>query len=444
MRIAVSASLCSVPLAVALFFAPPARPVYAQTAPASINQAVTNSVVSWATSHGFNTADPRIGETLSAMGARATAVAASAAAALGVAASSISWGAVAAYAGIGAVLGAVPTSLGANDGVQWTFNPDGTIVVTTAAGSASSIPKNPASVPCPTGNSLVYTGYSCQYGSDKLHPTSCWEDEQHPQASVSAGASQFPYTYVAPLSTSKITAYLDQIYAACPAVAGEVVSGPPPTPPSAPMSPVSAGSQVPAGNDGDTLNPTIVAGLANTLWSQAAQGEGYAGLPYPVDAPVLPADVSGIESGMGASAPTVGGFVGAPASGSSGSPYSLPGQATSTGAGTSTPASVPSATTPGSGAQVNLGPDPGIGSPGLEATPTAQAILQPLLSMLPSLRSFAVPAHSASCPQPTFTVFDQSFTISQHCTLFEQYRSTIYGASLLAFGVAALLIVLTA
>lgn len=447
MRLDLSVSLSSVALAVALFFAPPPEPVYAQTAPAGLNQAITNTVFSWATSHGFSASDPRIGETLSAMGARAAAVAASAAAALGVAANAISWGAVAAYAGVGAILGAVPTSLGANDGVQWTFNPDGTITVSTAAGSTTVPAKNPASVPCPTSSTSVYTGYKCSYSTNQVFPDSCWEDEHTPDGIVSASASQFPFSYYPPRASNPVTAYLDQIYAACPAVAGEHVSGPPPTPPSGPMSPVSAGSQVPAANDGDTLNPTIVAGLTNALWSQAAQGEGYAGLPYPVNAPVLPADASGVETSMGVGSPTVGGFVGAPATGSSGSGgYSLPAQptATGTGAGTSTPASIPAATNPGSGAEVNLGPDPGIGSPDLEATPTAQMILQPLLSMLPSLRSFSVPAHGATCPQPSFTALGQSYTISEQCTLFEQYRAAIYGACVLAFSVAALLIVLTA
>jgi hypothetical protein len=70
--------------------------------------------------------------------------------------------------------------------------------------------------------------------------------------------------------------------------------------------------------------------------------------------------------------------------------------------------------------------------------------LQPLLSILPGFKSFAVPGHTGTCPQPSFTVFDQSFTVSEHCTLAEKYRSAISGASLLAFAIAALFIVLTA
>jgi hypothetical protein len=54
---------------------------------------------------------------------------------------------------------------------------------------------------------------------------------------------------------------------------------------------------------------------------------------------------------------------------------------------------------------VNLGSDPGIGSPSLEATPTGAQILQPLTQLMPDLKNFQVPAHQAVCPKPSFDLF---------------------------------------
>jgi hypothetical protein len=102
------------------------------------------------------------------------------------------------------------------------------------------------------------------------------------------------------------------------------------------------------------------------------------------------------------------------------------------------------ATNPGSGAQVNLGPDPGIGSPSLEQTPTAAQILAPILGMLPDLRNYGMPAHTAQCPEPSITLFDSTVTVTAHCQLAEQFRPQIYVTFVLAFTLAALFIVLTA
>lgn len=181
--------------------------------------------------------------------------------------------------------------------------------------------------------------------------------------------------------------------------------------------------------------------MVNSLWSQAAQQPGYAGLPYPVNAPVTTAQASGVESALGTSAPTVGSVVSGAGSltGAGSTPF-----ATSVPAASNPASSVPVATDPGSGAQVNLGPDPGIGSPSLESTPTATQILAPVLGMLPGLRTYGVPAHSAQCPQPSVTVFGRTLTVTAQCTLAEQFRPQIYATFVMVFSLVALFIVLTA
>ena len=93
---------------------------------------------------------------------------------------------------------------------------------------------------------------------------------------------------------------------------------------------------------------------------------------------------------------------------------------------------------------MNLGPDPGIGSPALESVPTAAQILAPLLNLLPGFRGYAMPAHSGTCPEPSFVWAGTTYTWTKHCELIEQNRSLIYSAFVVVFSLAAALIVLTA
>ncbi|MBU9633633.1 hypothetical protein KTE60_30555 [Burkholderia multivorans] len=187
------------------------------------------------------------------------------------------------------------------------------------------------------------------------------------------------------------------------------------------------------------INDQTMAMMLNYLWQQAAAQPGYSGLPYQVSQPVQQSDVSSWRTANPSSAPQVGWLD---------VPIPTGGFAPSTSSTSYVPATsptTPGTTNPGASQPAeNLGPDPGNPAPTLEQTPTAQMILQPLLSLFPDLRSYAVPAHSAVCPKPSLTVFGRTMVVDQQCTLAEQFRSQIYAVFAVAFTIAAMFIVLGA
>lgn len=204
------------------------------------------------------------------------------------------------------------------------------------------------------------------------------------------------------------------------------------------------------------LDPMTLAQLANQTWQQAANQPGYQGLPYSVTQPISYSDVQPWVQANPASVPDVGDlFTPASDPGTSSvtiDPAVQPGSTSSTN-----PPSSPSAATGNdvnvintpnvnvtNKVSVDLGPDPGVGSPALEATPTISMILSPLLNLLPDLKHWAVPSHSAVCPEPSFTAFGHSFTLTAQCDLAESNRTAIYTAFAAMFTLAALFIVLRA
>jgi hypothetical protein len=100
--------------------------------------------------------------------------------------------------------------------------------------------------------------------------------------------------------------------------------------------------------------------------------------------------------------------------------------------------------TPGEGEKIDLGDDPNTPAPTMEDTPTAEAILSPILNLMPDLKSFEVPAHAGECPKPSFSVFDHEYRWEAHCTLMDQNRALIEAAMMLVWALAALFIVLRA
>jgi hypothetical protein len=105
----------------------------------------------------------------------------------------------------------------------------------------------------------------------------------------------------------------------------------------------------------------------------------------------------------------------------------------------------PTSTNPAaSSPQVNLGPDPNIGAPALESTPTAQMILSPLLNLFPTLKNFVVPSHPSECPRPAITLFNKSLVLDCHCALLESVRPTLYAVMTFVWAVVALMIILAA
>lgn len=191
------------------------------------------------------------------------------------------------------------------------------------------------------------------------------------------------------------------------------------------------------------LNPEIIAALANRAWQQAAIDPNYDGLPFPQSNPLTAADALPWIKANPDLAPTVRDFVSPnPTTNSSSNPWSLPANPTSP---TPTPAQPNQDTVnPGAGnPTTNLGPDPGIGAPTLEAIPTAQQIAQPILDMLPDLRGYSPSSHTGECPRPTIELYG-THVLDAHCILIDDNKAIIQAAMLLAWALIALFIVLSA
>lgn len=432
---------------------------YAQATPTmSFGSTIGELIVEKAIQLGFNPADPRIAATVAAVGSQALSYASAAASAAGEAVGAVSWASVAASAGIAALL-VVPTPLGNDTVSQWQFNSNGTVTVSANPNASSSAPNFPALEPgqnyyCVSlgcGGSPAAAaqaeaqfleasfppGYSIQVQSCSNGNCSYEEfnDEGGVVSNSTWGYSQASSVWTGPACGSGLV-----VSGSCvPYLPPPIVPPPPPTT----GSPGTAGSDTSAADAAQAMNPQVVAATADILWSDAAVLPGYAGLPYPVAAAISTADATAVQGTQGAAWPTVGTFVGGAGvtagAGSGSTPFS-----TTVSSADNPASSVAAPTDPGTGAQVNLGPDPGIGDPTLEQTPTAAQILAPILGLLPDLRSFTMPSHTSTCPEPTFTAFGQDYTVTSLCDLSVQFQSEIYGCFVLAFSLAALFIVLTA
>ena len=183
--------------------------------------------------------------------------------------------------------------------------------------------------------------------------------------------------------------------------------------------------------------------MVNKLWQQAAAQPGYQGIPYQVTAPITETEVKTWAEANPAAYPTVEALLAPVTDTATGfAPSTTTKTATAVDPATSTTSQT--STNPSTQSQVNLGPDPNITSPTLEAIPSAIQILQPLLSLFPDMKNYNVPSHAGECPKPVFQVFGKSLVMDQHCLIFEQNRAALTAASLLAFALIALLIVLSA
>jgi hypothetical protein len=193
------------------------------------------------------------------------------------------------------------------------------------------------------------------------------------------------------------------------------------------------------------LNPAVLAALANRAWQQAASQPGYDGLPYPQSNPITSAEVSTWTNANPQYAPSVRDFVSPnPTTTANPQPWALPTNPTAT---TTTPATTPNANTvnPASAnPQQNLGSDPATGAPQLEATPTAQQILQPVLNLVPTLRNFSASPHAGTCPKPSFSIVGKSITMEAHCTLIDNNKAVMQAAMAFAWAAIALFIILSA
>lgn len=201
-------------------------------------------------------------------------------------------------------------------------------------------------------------------------------------------------------------------------------------------------SDIPAGDLAKPVNPQFIADATNKWWQQAAAQPGYNGLPYQYSDPVTAQDVQTYQQLNPSTYPTVSDFV-APAinPATNTAPVATP----STSINPQTGEVIQPGITPTpDAAKVDLGVDPVIGAPKLEATPTAAMILAPLLNLFPDLRSFVVPSHSGVCPKPSMSFFGKTYVLDGHCSMFETVRPTLYAVMSVVWTGLALFIILAA
>lgn len=187
--------------------------------------------------------------------------------------------------------------------------------------------------------------------------------------------------------------------------------------------------------------------LVDGMWRKAAQQPGYSGLPYSYSKPVRPSEVREWQQAHPDATPTVGDLLAPVPQPSIGLTPTIGGRVTPiTPVNPGTKPDTKGETKPSTkgDATVNLGPDPGIGAPGPEATPRAASILQPLLSLLPDFRHYVTPAHTTECPKPVFHVFDKTVTMESHCTIAEHVRGPLRAVMAVVWLSVALFIILSA
>lgn len=414
--------------------------VFAAAIPAysgRMNDAVAAVVAKKAQQRGFAANDPRFGATMAGLGSAATTVAVGVGTAVA-AGTAVAWLPLLAAAGLAAVVGG-GVSLAADGLYQWLFNSDGS-VSTQDSGSLAALSVGAlsfTSANCGGNGGPVWAssvdgvGAGCAalsyaaWGGDPSAPVysviSCDAGSCLIRRQPSIYSSEpFDFTVLVSSGTSSYEC-ASGVHgpAGCMAVAGGGA------PAISNASPTDAISNIPDAELSKPLNPVLLAEAANRLWQQAAAQPGYAGLPYDLYNPVTASDAATWAAENPAFAPTVGDAIAPVASGAT---APLP-QGVSVPIPSASGTAVNPVTNPGinpsSQPLSNLGADPGIGTPTLESTPTASAILAPVLGLMPSLRNFVVPSHSAVCPAPSGDFFGTAFVLDGHCSLLEDVRPTL-------------------
>lgn len=190
------------------------------------------------------------------------------------------------------------------------------------------------------------------------------------------------------------------------------------------------------------VNPQLVASMADKLWRDAAAQPGYTGLPYVANDPITPAEVQTWRDANPQSYPTVKELVSpqAPAN----SPWSLPQSSTPVSSQDTSLNPSPGTNPAASNPLQNLGPDPGIGAPTLEETPTAARILKPIFDLMPGFKSVDVGGGGGQCPKPEFDALGQHYVVDSHCGLLEQNRALLAAVMAAVWTLASVIVVLRA
>ncbi|CDH04534.1 hypothetical protein XBO1_1300108 [Xenorhabdus bovienii str. oregonense] len=99
-------------------------------------------------------------------------------------------------------------------------------------------------------------------------------------------------------------------------------------------------------------------------------------------------------------------------------------------------------------AKVDLGENPNIKSPDLDAPPTGKEIIQPIRDSMPFLSDFKIGSRNAACPVAdiSFSLFGVNVdeTIDSHCDMIEKNRKLIELIASLVWAFAALRMILSA
>lgn len=200
--------------------------------------------------------------------------------------------------------------------------------------------------------------------------------------------------------------------------------------------------------DDDLKQPVpdaLIAQLANRLWQQAAGKPGYDGLPYSATDPITAEDIAKMRAENADIRPTWGDMINSTPSRAPGQPVPISPNPIPLTPPTPTPNPTPDPKpNPEPSSKPDLGPDPGVGVPGLENIPSAAEILRPLLNLFPELRNFRMPNHSGECPKPVFDLFGKSIQMTTHCDLAEENRAAIFSTMSVVWMLVALFIILSA
>lgn len=406
--------------------------VFAQSLPVSnMQNAVSGVIQQKMLSRGFASNDPRWVSTL--QGAGASIVGAAGAAALVTAAgvTAPAWVTAGAMIGLGALLSA-GINLAIDATVNWKSNSDGSVTVVPPPGSATSgitsktawtgaygwsyaiWSSNPMEIIKFVGSQSNSGGagatfQNCQTISGTRYNCAVYSSTGAAKGGVDA--------YIGTMSDSdfsKASGCAGIYYGTCQASSLPPSQGAPTT-----NTPSNQAANVSAADKAKTLDPALIAAIANEAVTQAAAQSGYSGVPNDFYNPITKADVEKWFAGNPANVPKVGDLLApqplanSPFSLPSGPPATLQNPLAQTGTSINPASSSP---------QVNLGSDPGIGAPSLESTPTANSILAPIFNLFPSLRSYVVPSHSSQCPVASFDAFNKHFVMDSHCTLAENIR----------------------
>lgn len=431
-----------------LFSLQPAQAAAVRAYTGKVNTAASGIVQSKVGKLGFAANDPRFTATLSGAGAALTTVA------TGVAvggAAAVSWPVLLAGAAVaGVATGALTLGQGAL--IEWLFGDDETVTLS-GQGMGTSDGSNLGLMPSSyvdlldqngTGKDLYFRETSGKIRHIKTLGFECAASGTcvAPEPFTKVLDSTFTQYYPGPYPGDN--GYWSNAYSRTVTLGAgrqrQVVYSfiPPSLTPIAPPAYVSepkpveqAIADVPEEVAETQLSPDMLAAIANASW-KAAQNQPNA-LPWPASDPITAQDVKDWLAENPSLAPTVGDFLSeASPTPDNNVPFPLPGNGTSP-----TP-------TPGEGEKIDLGDDPNTPAPTMEDTPTAEAILSPILNLMPDLKGFEVPAHAGECPMPSFSVFNHEYRWEAHCTLMDQNRALIEAAMMLVWALAALFIVLRA